>query len=77
MDGKCSNDENEVSVEVKENEIREDHSETISEYVSSLDLPIALKKGTGLALITMLPTNVSYENLSPQSKTFTASLNST
>ncbi|KAA0032805.1 Copia protein [Cucumis melo var. makuwa] len=45
LDGNGSNDENEVSARVTENEIREDRSENISKYDSSLGMPIALPKG--------------------------------
>ncbi|TYK26200.1 Retrovirus-related Pol polyprotein from transposon TNT 1-94 [Cucumis melo var. makuwa] len=45
LNGKNSNDENEVSARVTENE-RNDRSKNISKHDLSLDLPIALRKGT-------------------------------
>ena len=46
LNGKGSNDENEVSVRITENEIREDCLENISKFDPSLNLLIALRKGT-------------------------------
>ena len=74
---KGSNDENEVNAKITENEIREDRSENISKFDPSLNLPIALRKGTRSCNKQSIANYVSYENLSPQFRAFTTSLNST
>ena len=77
LDGNGSNDENEVSARVTENEIREDRSENISKYDSSLGMPIALPKGTRSCTKHTIANYISYESLSPLFRAFTASLDST
>jgi len=77
LDGKGSNDENEVSARVTQNSIREDRSENLSQLDPSLYLPIALRKGTRFCTKHFIANYLSYENLSPQFRAFTASLDST
>ncbi|KAL4033413.1 hypothetical protein IC575_006500 [Cucumis melo] len=49
----------------------------LDKYDPSLDLPIALRKGTRSCIKHSISNYVSYENLSPQFRAFTASLDST
>ncbi|KAA0060513.1 reverse transcriptase [Cucumis melo var. makuwa] len=77
VDGESSNDENEVNARVIKNKIREDRSKNISKYGSSLALPMALRKDTWSCIKHIIANYVSYENLSPQFRAFTISLDST
>ncbi|KAA0050927.1 reverse transcriptase [Cucumis melo var. makuwa] len=77
LNEKSSNDKNEVSARATKNEIREDRSENISKFDSSLNLPIALKKGTRSWTKHFIANYISYDNLSPQFKAFTTNLDST
>ena len=72
LDGKGNNDENEVSARVIKNEIREDRLENIIKFDPSLNLPIALRKGTRSCNKHSITNYVSYEKLSPQFRAFTA-----
>ncbi|TYK30567.1 reverse transcriptase [Cucumis melo var. makuwa] len=72
-----SNDENEASGRVAKNEIREDPSENIRKFDLSLNLPIALRKGTKSYTKHSITNYVSYENLSLQFRAFAVSLYST
>ena len=69
--------ENEVVVEHTENEIKSNYSENISRYDPSLDLPTALRKSTTSCTKHSISNYLSYENLSPQFRAFTVSLDST
>ncbi|TYK14469.1 Cysteine-rich RLK (receptor-like protein kinase) 8 [Cucumis melo var. makuwa] len=53
------------------------HTRKLDEYNPSLDIPIALRKGTKSYTKHPICNYVSYDNLSPQFRAFTASLNST
>ncbi|KAL4034485.1 hypothetical protein IC575_003132 [Cucumis melo] len=70
-------DENEVVTEHNENETKSNHSGNTSKHDPSLDLPIALRKGTRSCTKHSISNYVPYENLSPQFKTFIACLDST
>ena len=59
-----------------ENEVVAEHTENSSRYDSSFDLPIALRKGTRSCTKHSICNYVSYKNLSPQLRVFTASLDS-
>ncbi|TYK23199.1 Retrovirus-related Pol polyprotein from transposon TNT 1-94 [Cucumis melo var. makuwa] len=76
-DGRGSDDGNEVSAKVTKNGTREDCLENISKYDPSLDLPIAQRKGTKSCTKHSTTNYVSYKNLSPHFRAFTASLDST
>ena len=52
-------------VEHTENEIKSNHSRNSSTYDPSIDLPIALRKGTRSCTKHSICNYVSYENLSP------------
>ena len=69
--------ENEVVAENTENETKSNHYGNSSRYDPSLDLLIALRKGTRSCTKHSICNYVSYENLSPQFRAFTASLDST
>ncbi|KAA0032563.1 Cysteine-rich RLK (receptor-like protein kinase) 8 [Cucumis melo var. makuwa] len=53
------------------------HTRKLDEYDPSLDIPIALRKGTRSCTKHPICNYVSYDNLSPQFRAFTASLDST
>ncbi|KAA0033074.1 reverse transcriptase [Cucumis melo var. makuwa] len=76
----CTNNmmnENDMSdVAVLEN-VEEKNNGKLDKYDPSLDLPIALRKGTRSCTKHFISNYVSYENLSPQFRAFTASLDST
>ncbi|TYK26681.1 Cysteine-rich RLK (receptor-like protein kinase) 8 [Cucumis melo var. makuwa] len=69
-------DENEVVAESIENETKQDHQGNISKHDPSLDLPIALRNGTKSCTKHSISNYVSYKNLSPPFRTFTAKLDS-
>ncbi|TYK05539.1 Beta-galactosidase [Cucumis melo var. makuwa] len=77
VEEKDSGDETEVKTETSNNEAERGHIGKIDKYDPSLDLPIALRKGTRSGTKHSISNYVSYENLSPQFRTFTASLDST
>ena len=72
-----SNGENEVIEKVMENNTRKDCLENITRYDPSLDLSIALRKGTKSCTKHNIDNFVSYKNLSRRFRAFTASLGST
>ena len=74
LNGNGSNDENDVIAIITRNEIRKDRPENISKFDTSLNLPIASRKGTRSYNKHSITNYVSYENLSSQ---FRASLDST
>ena len=63
--------------EHSESETKSDHSRNIIKYDPSLELPIALRKGTRSCTKHSISNYVSYENLSQQFRAFTTSLDST
>ena len=67
-------DEIEVTVG---NEAEQDHSSNLDKYDLSLDIPIALRKGTRSRIKHLIYNYVSYDSLSPQFRAFTTSLDST
>ncbi|TYK26805.1 reverse transcriptase [Cucumis melo var. makuwa] len=64
-------------IETSNDEAEQGHTRKHDEYDPSLDLPIALRKGTRSCTKHSISNYVSYENLSPQFRAFTASLDST
>ena len=58
-------DKNKVIEKSTKNETKQDRSENISKYDPSLDLPIALRKGTRSCTNTSISNYVLYENISP------------
>ncbi|KAA0056446.1 reverse transcriptase [Cucumis melo var. makuwa] len=70
-------DENEFVAKHTENETKSNNSINTSTYGPSLDLPIALRKGTRSCIKHSIFNYVSYEKLSPQFRAFTANLDST
>ena len=68
---------NEVTEKVTKNNTGEDYLENISKYDPSIDLSIALRKGTKSCIKHSIVNFVSYKNLSPRFRAFTASLDST
>ncbi|KAA0055577.1 Cysteine-rich RLK (RECEPTOR-like protein kinase) 8 [Cucumis melo var. makuwa] len=77
MEEKNHGDETEVRIETSNDEAEQGHIRKRDEYDPSLDLPIALRKGTRSCIKHSISNYVSYENLSPQFRAFTASLDST
>ncbi|KAA0054163.1 Cysteine-rich RLK (RECEPTOR-like protein kinase) 8 [Cucumis melo var. makuwa] len=77
MEEKNHSDETEVRIETSNDEAEQGHTRKHDEYDPSLDLPIALRKGTRSCTKHSISNYVSYENLSPQFRAFTASLDST
>ncbi|KAA0055189.1 cysteine-rich RLK RECEPTOR-like protein kinase [Cucumis melo var. makuwa] len=77
VEEKNSGDENEVIIKTSNNEAEQGHTGKLDKYAPSLDLPIALRKGTRSCTKHSISNYVSYENLSPQFRAFTASLDST
>ncbi|TYK16799.1 reverse transcriptase [Cucumis melo var. makuwa] len=74
---KKSGDETEVRIETSNNEVEQGHIGKLDKYDPSLDLPIALRKGTRSYTKHSISNYMSYENLSLQFRAFTASLDST
>ncbi|KAA0057215.1 dual specificity protein phosphatase 12-like [Cucumis melo var. makuwa] len=74
---KDSGDETELRTKTRNNEVEQGHTGKIDKYDPSLDLSIALRKGTRSCTQHSISNYVSYENLSPQFRAFTASLDST
>ncbi|KAL4038503.1 hypothetical protein IC575_002124 [Cucumis melo] len=77
VEEKNSGDENEVIIKTSNNEAEQGHTGKLDKHAPSLDLPIALRKGTRSCTKHSISNYVSYENLSPQFRAFTASLDST
>ena len=70
-------DDTEVRTKTNNNEAKQGHIEKLDEYDSSLDIFIAMRKGIRLCPKHPICNYVSYDNISPQFKTFTASRDST
>ncbi|KAL4030379.1 hypothetical protein IC575_008615 [Cucumis melo] len=70
-------DEIEVRIETSSNEAEQGHIRKLDEYDPSLDIPIALRKGTRSCTKHPICNYVSYDNLSPQFRASTANLVST
>ncbi|KAL0554130.1 hypothetical protein IC582_008044 [Cucumis melo] len=77
MEEKNRDDETEVRIETSNDEGKQGHTRKLDEYDPSLDIPIALRKGTRSCTKHPICNYVSYDNLSPQFRAFTASLDST
>ncbi|KAA0033038.1 Cysteine-rich RLK (RECEPTOR-like protein kinase) 8 [Cucumis melo var. makuwa] len=77
MKEKNRDDETEVRIETSSDEAEQGHTRKLDEYDPSLDIPIALRKGTKSCTKHPICNYVSYDNLSPQFRAFTASLDST
>ncbi|KAL4018221.1 hypothetical protein IC575_021811 [Cucumis melo] len=77
VEEKNCGDEIEVRIETNNNEAEQGHTRKLDEYDPSLDIPIALRKGTMSCTKHLICNYVFYGNLSPQFKAFTASLDST
>ncbi|TYK03453.1 Beta-galactosidase [Cucumis melo var. makuwa] len=77
MEEKNCDDETEVRIETSSDEAEQGHTRKLDEYDPSLDIPIALRKGTKSCTKHPICNYVSYDNLSPQFRAFTASLDST
>ncbi|KAL0561520.1 hypothetical protein IC582_001950 [Cucumis melo] len=77
MEEKNRNDETEVRIETSNKEVEQGHTRKLDEYDPSLDILIALRKGTRSCTKHPICNYVSYDNLSPQFRAFTASLDST
>ncbi|KAL0539854.1 hypothetical protein IC582_024075 [Cucumis melo] len=77
MEEKNHGDETEVRIETSNDEAEQGHTRKHDEDDPSLDLPIALRKDIRSCTKNSISNYVSYENLSPQFKAFTASIDST
>ncbi|KAL0542592.1 hypothetical protein IC582_017662 [Cucumis melo] len=77
MEEKNRDDETEVRIETSNDEAEQGHTRKLDEYDPSLDIPIALRKGTRSCTKHPICNYVSYDNLSPQFRAFTANLDST
>ncbi|TYK11079.1 Beta-galactosidase [Cucumis melo var. makuwa] len=77
MEEKNCDDETEVRIETSNDEAEQGHTRKLDEYDPSLDIPIALRKGTRSCTKHPICNYVSYDNLSPQFRAFTANLDST
>ncbi|KAL0552943.1 hypothetical protein IC582_012078 [Cucumis melo] len=77
MEEKNRDDETEVRIETSNYEAEQGHTRKLDEYDPSLDIPIALRKGTRSCTKHPICNYVSYDNLSPQFRAFTANLDST
>ncbi|KAA0052320.1 reverse transcriptase [Cucumis melo var. makuwa] len=69
-------DETKVKIETSNNEAEQGHTGKLDEYDPSLDIPIALRKGTKSCTKHPIYNYVSYDNLSLQFRAFIASLDS-
>ncbi|TYK16819.1 reverse transcriptase [Cucumis melo var. makuwa] len=76
MEEKNSGDETEVRTETSNNEAAKAHTGKLDKYDPSLDLPIALRKGTRSCTKHSISNYVSYKNLSPQFRAFTTNIDS-
>ncbi|KAA0048797.1 reverse transcriptase [Cucumis melo var. makuwa] len=70
-------DKTEVRAKTSNNEAEQGHSRKLDECDPSLDIPIALRKGTKSCTKYSMCNYVFYDNLSLQFRAFTASLDST
>ncbi|KAL0550799.1 hypothetical protein IC582_009862 [Cucumis melo] len=77
MEEKNRDDETKVRIETSNDEVEQGLTRKFDEYDPSLDIPIALRKGTRSCTKHPICNYVSYDNLSPQFRAFTASLDST
>ncbi|TYK28326.1 reverse transcriptase [Cucumis melo var. makuwa] len=77
VEEKNRGDETEVKIETSDNEAEQGHTGKLDEYDPSLDIPIALRKRTRSCTKHSICNYDSYDNLSPQFRVFTASLDST
>ncbi|KAL0543454.1 hypothetical protein IC582_018550 [Cucumis melo] len=77
MEEKNCDDETKVRIETSNDEVEQGHTRKLDEYDPSLDIPIALRKGTRSCTKHPICNYVSYDNLSPQFRAFTANLDST
>ncbi|KAL0556912.1 hypothetical protein IC582_005429 [Cucumis melo] len=77
MEEKNREDETEVRIETSNDEDEQSHTRKLDEYDPSLEIPIALRKGTKSCTKHPICNYVSYDNLSPQFRSFTACLDST
>ncbi|KAA0050709.1 Beta-galactosidase [Cucumis melo var. makuwa] len=77
MEEKNRDDETEVRIETSNDEAEQDHTRKLDEYDPSLDIPIALRKGTRSCTKHPICNYVSYNNLSPQFRAFTENFDST
>ncbi|KAA0042053.1 Retrovirus-related Pol polyprotein from transposon TNT 1-94 [Cucumis melo var. makuwa] len=77
MEEKNRDDETEVRIETSNDEAEQGHTRKLDEYDPSFDIPIALRKGTKSCTKHPICNYVSYDNLSPQFRALTASLDST
>ena len=73
---KDSVDKTEVREETSNNEVEQGYTGKLDKYDPSLDILIALRKGRS-CIKYLICNYVSYNNLSPQFKTFTTNLDST
>ncbi|KAA0058386.1 reverse transcriptase [Cucumis melo var. makuwa] len=77
MEEKNREDETEVRIETSNDQAEQSHTRKLDEYDPSLDILISLRKVTRSYIKHPICNYVSYDNLSPQFRAFTASLNST
>ncbi|KAL0541008.1 hypothetical protein IC582_021035 [Cucumis melo] len=77
MEEKNRDNETKVIIETSNDEAEQGHTRKLDEYDPSLDIPTALRKGTRSCTKHSICNYVSYDNLSPQFRAFTASLDST
>ncbi|KAA0059998.1 putative polyprotein [Cucumis melo var. makuwa] len=77
MEEKNRDDETEIRIKTSNDEAEQGHTRKLDEYDPALDIPIALRKGTRSCTKHSICNYVSYDNLSPQFRAFTASLDST
>ncbi|KAL0561525.1 hypothetical protein IC582_001955 [Cucumis melo] len=77
MEEKNRGDETEVRIETSNDEAKQDHTRKLNEYDLSIDILIVLRKCTRSCTKHPICNYVSYDNLSPQFRAFTASLDST
>ena len=71
------NSGDEIETETGSNKAEQGHTGKLDEYDPSLNIPIALRKCTRSCTKHLICNYVSYDNLSPQFRAFTASLDST
>ncbi|KAL0560616.1 hypothetical protein IC582_001025 [Cucumis melo] len=71
MEEKNHGDETEVRIETSNDDAEQGHARKLDEYGPSLDIPIALRKGTRSCTKHPICNYVSYDNLSPQFRAFT------
>ena len=74
---KNSGDKTEDRAETNNNKVEQGHTRKIDEYDPSLDILVALRKGTKFCTKYLICNYVSYDNLTPQFRAFTANLDST